>query len=111
MINPPALQQIWETHCQALREMAAAQPMATTPRDTHMTPFEARQETVEDLLEWFHEQAAALPSTPDQMNQGDGGLQQRSQESDDALSQPAPQRSEEHTSELQSLMRNSYAVF
>src|SRR3546814_3103755 len=28
-----------------------------------------------------------------------------------SLARPRPQRSEEHTSELQSLMRNSYAVF
>src|SRR3546814_10800831 len=35
----------------------------------------------------------------------------RSRPTDHALCAPAPQRSEEHTSELQSLMRISYAVF
>src|SRR3546814_2469010 len=38
-------------------------------------------------------------------------IRQRRQIDDDAGNQPAPGKSEEHTSELQSLMRNSYAVF
>jgi hypothetical protein len=92
-INPPALQQIWEAHFQVLQEIGVALP--ATPRTTaaHVlipAADEARQqETVEDLLGWFHEQAAAIGSQGHE-SRVDEGLQHRSQESEDALSQPEP---------------------
>src|SRR3546814_1625513 len=56
--------------------------------------------------------AARPAGTPDEPGAAQADRQHQAQQLHGVLHQPAaPQRSEEHTSELQSLMRISYAVF
>src|SRR3546814_5353178 len=71
-------------------------------RPEQARPDARRQRNIEDLDEEQVEEEAAEAGD-------DGGLGTESRS--DVERDPQHQRSEEHTSELQSLMRNSYAVF
>src|SRR3546814_8467693 len=83
-------------------------PPRSTRTDTlfpYTTLFRSGQPQTAEVPNHRHRHAAAGDRPPGRVHSGTCGLSDRPPPS------AAPRRSEEHTSELQSLMRISYAVF
>src|SRR3546814_4600251 len=99
--------------CQPLRHSSGQfelpVPGATGCEESCVLRFEARMEWVIDLV------TGLLDRRPNRCRNVAGNRTHRSHRRHGILEyaavRPAPPRSEEHTSELQSLMRISYAVF
>src|SRR3546814_6778082 len=71
-------------------------------------PRSTRTDTLVPYTTLFRSKADAIATQP---GQGEQALAVHARGRGDFVHARAPQRSEEHTSELQSLMRISYAVF
>src|SRR3546814_3101606 len=86
-------------------EAAASRRFGYYPEGWHMLLRDLQADTViADVAAWTHDPQAPLPSGAEDYAAAALGREM-------AGAQPETARSEEHTSELQSLMRISYAVF
>src|SRR3546814_6493490 len=86
-----------------IRMMPSAAPPSSQLCVRYLAPADV-DEDHGDLLAGLHERPIRIPSRYSYDDRGSELYEAR-------IRQPEYYRSEEHTSELQSLMRNSYAVF